>query len=140
LKGGQSQRREVRGAGGANGVEFPTEEGVWGGGCAPSPEIKKNFFGSMCSKNFCVQAKGGGGHRPVAPLNTPLIRCALRRAMTCCRLLSASRCCTWLCASVTSRRSSWYSSRRPSTSSAATPSRRHGCVRLPSVTCSQHMN
>jgi len=21
----------------------------------------------MCSKNFCVQAKGGGGHRPVAP-------------------------------------------------------------------------
>ena len=44
-QGGQSQRREVRGAGGANGVEcgegcpFPTEEGVWGGGCAPSPEI-----------------------------------------------------------------------------------------------------
>ena len=27
----------------------------------------------MCSKNFCVQAKGGG-HRPVAPpLNTPLV-------------------------------------------------------------------
>jgi len=24
----------------------------------------------MCSKNFCVQTKGG--HRPVAPLNTPL--------------------------------------------------------------------
>jgi len=74
VKGGQSQRREVRGAGGANGVEcwegcpLPTEEGVWGGGCAPSPEIKK--IGSMCSKKFCVQAKGG--HRPVAPLNTPL--------------------------------------------------------------------
>ena len=27
----------------------------------------------MCSKNSCVQAKGGG-HRPVAPLNTPLDR------------------------------------------------------------------
>jgi len=77
VKGGQSQRREVRGAGGANGVEcgegcpLPTEEGVLGGGCAPSPEIKK-FFGSMCSKIFCVQAKGGAS--PSAPpLNTPLI-------------------------------------------------------------------
>jgi len=47
--------------------------GVWGGG-VPSPlkkgsgdpRIKKKIFGSMCSKNFCVQAKGGG-HRPVAP-------------------------------------------------------------------------
>jgi len=48
------------------GCPLPTEEGVWGGGCAPSPEIKKKFFGSMCSKNFCVQAKGGG-HRPVPP-------------------------------------------------------------------------
>jgi len=27
------------------GCPLPTEEGVWGGGCAPSPEI---FFGSMC--------------------------------------------------------------------------------------------
>jgi len=44
---------------------LPTEEGVWGEGCAPSPEIKKKF-GSMCSKIFCVQAKGGG-HRPVPP-------------------------------------------------------------------------
>ena len=42
--------------------------GVWGGG-VPSPlkkgsgegaEIKKKFFfGLMCSKYFCVQAKGG---------------------------------------------------------------------------------
>jgi len=49
--------------------------GVWGGG-VPSPlkkgavpppqKLKKNFFGSVCSKIFCVQAKGGG-HRPVAP-------------------------------------------------------------------------
>jgi len=36
------------------GCPLPTEEGVLGGGCAPSPEIFKNFFGSMCSKNFCV--------------------------------------------------------------------------------------
>ena len=41
------------------GCPLPTGEGVWGGGYAPSPEIKI-FFGSMCSKNFCVQAKGGG--------------------------------------------------------------------------------
>jgi len=46
------------------GCPLPTEEGVWG--AAPSPEIFKKFFGSMCSKNFCVQAKGGG-HRPVPP-------------------------------------------------------------------------
>ena len=77
MKGGQSQRREVRGARGANGVEcgegcpLPTEEGVWGGVVPPPQKLKKNF-GSMCSKNFCVQAKGGG-HRPVPPLNTPLV-------------------------------------------------------------------
>ena len=52
------------------GCPLPTEERVWGGGCAPSPEIFKIFFGLMCSKNFCVQAKGGG-HRPVRQ-NTPL--------------------------------------------------------------------
>jgi len=54
------------------GCPLPTAEGVWGGGCAPSPEIFKKFFGSMCSKKFCVQAKGGD--RPVAPVNTPLSR------------------------------------------------------------------
>jgi len=48
------------------GCPLPTEEGIWGGGCAPCPEFFKKFFGSMCSKNFGVQAKGGG-HRPVAP-------------------------------------------------------------------------
>jgi len=37
------------------GCSLPTEEGVWRGGC------------SMCSKNFCVQAKGGRGYRPVPP-------------------------------------------------------------------------
>ena len=47
-------------------VSLPTEEGVWEGDFPPSPEIKKKFLGSMCSKNFCVQAKGGG-HRPVPP-------------------------------------------------------------------------
>ena len=48
------------------GCPLPTEARVWGGGCAPSPEIKKKF-GSMCSKNLYVQAKGGGGHRRVPP-------------------------------------------------------------------------
>ena len=47
------------------GCPLPTEEGL-----CPSPEIKKKF-GSMCSKNFCVQAKGGAS--PSAPLNTPLV-------------------------------------------------------------------
>jgi len=42
------------------GCPLPTEEGVWEGGCAPSPEIFFNFFGSMCSKYFYVQARGGG--------------------------------------------------------------------------------
>jgi len=54
------------------GCPLPTEEGVWGGGCAPSPEFKKKFFGSMCSKKFRVQAKGGGGIAQCPPLNTPL--------------------------------------------------------------------
>jgi len=36
----------------------------------------------MCSKKFCVQAKGGG-HRPVPPpLNTPLIGLAVFVALT----------------------------------------------------------
>jgi len=48
------------------GCPLPTAEGVWGGGYAPSSEIFLNFFGSMCLKNFCVQAKGV--HRPVPPL------------------------------------------------------------------------
>jgi len=71
FEGGQSQRREVRGAGGANAVEcgegcpLPTKEGVWGGGCAPSPEIFL-FFWFNVFKKFCVQAKGGG-HCPVPP-------------------------------------------------------------------------
>jgi len=67
-EGGQSQRREIRGAGGANGVgcPLPTEDGVWGGGCAPSPEFLKKFSGSLCSKNVCVQAKGEGAS-PSAP-------------------------------------------------------------------------
>jgi len=51
-EGDQSQSREVRGAVGANGVEC-------GEGVSPPQKLKKNF-GSMCSKIFCVQAKGGG--------------------------------------------------------------------------------
>jgi len=43
------------------GCPLPTEEGVWGGGCAPSPEIFLIFFWFNVFKNFCVQAKGGGG-------------------------------------------------------------------------------
>jgi len=47
------------------GCPLPTEARVWGGGCAPSPEIKK-ISSSMCSKNLYVQAKGGGAS-PSAP-------------------------------------------------------------------------
>jgi len=50
------------------GCPLPTEEGVCGGGCAPSPEI---FFWFNVLKNFCVQAKGGGAS-PSGPQNTPL--------------------------------------------------------------------
>jgi len=64
---------------GTVGVECGEE--VWGGGVPlppdrglgrvlyPSPDLKK--FGSkwaiFCSKNFCIQAKNGGGHSPVSP-------------------------------------------------------------------------
>ena len=44
---------------------LPTEEGVWGGGCAPSPEIKKNFLVQCVQKIFVFRPKGG--HRPVPP-------------------------------------------------------------------------
>jgi len=65
------------------------EEGVWGGDCARCPEFKKKIFGSMCSENFCIQAKGGRGHRPVPPplLNTPLI---LTVYVTNCYMASSS--------------------------------------------------
>ena len=49
------------------GYPLPTEKGVWGGGYAPSPEFFLYFFGSMCSQNFCVQAKGGGPSRSAPP-------------------------------------------------------------------------
>jgi len=70
-----------RGGGRAKDARFEATEapmgGVWGGGVpsplkkgsgegAVPPEIFKKIFGSMCSKYFCVQAKGGG-HRPVPP-------------------------------------------------------------------------
>jgi len=53
------------------GCPLPTEERVWGGGCAPSPEIFKFFLVQCVQKNFVFRPKGGG-HRPVPPLNTPL--------------------------------------------------------------------
>ena len=42
------------------GCPLPTEEGVRGGGCAPSPEFFKFFLVQCVQKFFCVQAKGGG--------------------------------------------------------------------------------
>jgi len=70
--GGQNQRCEVRGAGGANGVECgdrgvpsPLKKGSGEGAVPPPQKFFKIFFGSMCSKNFCVQAKGGAS--PSAP-------------------------------------------------------------------------
>jgi len=47
------------------GCPLPTEEGVWGGGCVPPQKFLKKNLGSMCSKNFYVQAKGGAS--PSAP-------------------------------------------------------------------------
>jgi len=49
----------------------PLKKGFGEGAVPPPQKLKKNF-GSMCSKNFCIHTRGG--HRPVAPLNTPLIR------------------------------------------------------------------
>ena len=62
------------------GCPLRTEEGVWGGGCAPSPENFKKFLGSMCSKNFCVQAKGGASPSgPPKYATASLIDCYARR-------------------------------------------------------------
>jgi len=41
------------------GCPLPTEEGVWGGGCAPSPEIKKKFLVQCVQKIFVFRPKGG---------------------------------------------------------------------------------
>jgi len=74
VKGGQSQRREVRGANGVEwgegGVPSPLKKGP-GEGVVPPPQKLKKNFDSTCSKNFCVQVKGGGAS-PSGPLNTPL--------------------------------------------------------------------
>jgi len=54
------------------GCPLPTEEGVRGGGCAPSPEIFNFFWFSVFKKFLCSGQRGG--HRPVPPpLNTPLL-------------------------------------------------------------------
>ena len=53
------------------GCPLPTEEGVWGGGCAPSPEIKKKILVQCVQKIFVFRPKGGAS--PSAPLNTPLV-------------------------------------------------------------------
>ena len=41
------------------GCPLPTEEGVWGAGCAPSPEIKKNFWFNVFKKFLCSGQRGG---------------------------------------------------------------------------------
>jgi len=43
------------------GCPLPTEEGVWGGGCAPSPEIKKKFGFNVFQKFLCSGQRGEGG-------------------------------------------------------------------------------
>jgi len=40
------------------GVPSPLKKGSGEGAVPPPQKLKKFFFGSMCSKNFCVQAKG----------------------------------------------------------------------------------
>ena len=52
-----SRRRWGRVRGG--GVPSPLKK-VYGQGAVPPPQKFLIFFGLMCSKNFCVQAKGGG--------------------------------------------------------------------------------
>jgi len=75
--GGQSQRCEVRGAEGAIGVECgegcpsPLKKGS-GKGTVPPPQKFLKFFGVQCVQKIFVFRPKGGGHRPVAPLNTPL--------------------------------------------------------------------
>jgi len=54
------------------GYPLPTEEGVWGGGCAPSPEIKKIFL-VQCVQKIFVFRPGGGGIAQWPTLNTPLL-------------------------------------------------------------------
>ena len=53
------------------GVPSPLKKGSGEGAQLP-PQKFLNFFGSMCSKNFCVQAKGGASPS-ATPLNTPLL-------------------------------------------------------------------
>jgi len=67
VKGGQSQRREVRGAGGANGVKcgkgvspFHRRRGL-GRGLCPLPRIFLKFFLVQCVQNiFAFRPRGGG--------------------------------------------------------------------------------
>ena len=54
------------------GVSPPHWRRGLGRGLCPLPKNFKIFFGLMCSKNFCVQAKGGGASPSAPPLNTPL--------------------------------------------------------------------
>ena len=59
MRGSRRRRRQWGGVWGG-GVPSPLKKGSGEGAVPPSPEIKKKIFGSMNSKNFCVQAKGGG--------------------------------------------------------------------------------
>jgi len=47
------------------GCPLPTEEGVWGGGCAPSPEMFLIFLVQCVQKIFAVRPNGGAS--PSAP-------------------------------------------------------------------------
>ena len=64
-EGGQSQRREVRGAGGANGVECgegvspPLKNGS-GEGAVPPPQKFLNFFWFNVFKKFLCSGQRGG--------------------------------------------------------------------------------
>ena len=53
------------------GVPFPTEEGVWGGGGAPSPEIFLIFLVQCVQKIFAFRPSGGASPSVPPALNTP---------------------------------------------------------------------
>ena len=70
-RGGQSQRREVRGANGVECGEWVSpphwRKGLGRGLCPLPRNLKKNFLVQCVQKFFVFRPKGGGGHRPVPP-------------------------------------------------------------------------
>ena len=57
----------------AVGCPLPTEEGVWGWGCAPSPKFKKKFFWFNVFKKFLRSGQRWGASPSALPLNTLLV-------------------------------------------------------------------